>query len=124
MAGRASGRMCPLPRAEPMPAQEQTDVEGFAVLEPEADGFRNYQKAEYSVPAEKMLVDRAQLLTLGAPEMTALVGGLRVLGANQGSSKHGVFTDRVRCAEHRLFHRHHRYGCGVEAGWRRHLRGL
>ncbi|KIC30566.1 catalase/peroxidase HPI, partial [Leisingera sp. ANG-S5] len=75
--------------------QEQTDVEGFAVLEPEADGFRNYQKAEYSVPAEKMLVDRAQLLTLGAPEMTALVGGLRVLGANHGGSKHGVFTDRA-----------------------------
>ncbi|KIC35640.1 catalase/peroxidase HPI [Leisingera sp. ANG-M7] len=75
--------------------QEQTDVESFAVLEPEADGFRNYQKAEYSVPAEKMLVDRAQLLTLGAPEMTALIGGLRVLGANHGDSKHGVFTDRV-----------------------------
>ncbi len=76
-------------------SQEQTDVEGFAVLEPEADGFRNYQKAAYSVPAEKMLVDRAQLLTLGAPEMTALIGGLRVLGANQGGSKHGVFTDRA-----------------------------
>ncbi|UWQ75890.1 catalase/peroxidase HPI [Leisingera sp. M658] len=76
-------------------SQEQTDAEGFAVLEPEADGFRNYQKAAYSVPAEKMLVDRAQLLTLGAPEMTALVGGLRVLGANHGGSKHGVFTDRV-----------------------------
>ena len=76
-------------------SQEQTDPEGFAVLEPEADGFRNYQKAAYSVPAEKMLVDRAQLLTLGAPEMTALIGGLRVLGANHGGSKHGVFTDRV-----------------------------
>ncbi|MBY6057773.1 catalase/peroxidase HPI [Leisingera daeponensis] len=76
-------------------SQEQTDIEGFAVLEPEADGFRNYLKTEYSVPAEKMLVDRAQLLTLGAPEMTALVGGLRVLGANHGGSKHGVFTDRV-----------------------------
>ncbi|WP_291731178.1 catalase/peroxidase HPI [Leisingera sp. F5] len=76
-------------------SQEQTDTEGFAVLEPEADGFRNYQKAAYSVPTEKMLVDRAQLLTLGAPEMTALIGGLRVLGANHGGSKHGVFTDRV-----------------------------
>ncbi|OED50133.1 catalase/peroxidase HPI [Rhodobacteraceae bacterium (ex Bugula neritina AB1)] len=76
-------------------SQEQTDVEGFAVLEPEADGFRNYQKAAYNVPAEKMLVDRAQLLTLGAPEMTALVGGLRVLGANHGGSTHGVFTGRV-----------------------------
>ncbi|MCF6432276.1 catalase/peroxidase HPI [Leisingera sp. MMG026] len=76
-------------------SQEQTDIEGFAVLEPEADGFRNYQKAAYSVPAEKMLLDRAQLLTLGAPEMTALIGGLRVLGANHGGSKHGVFTDRA-----------------------------
>ncbi|AHD00096.1 catalase/peroxidase HPI [Leisingera methylohalidivorans] len=76
-------------------SQEQTDAEGFAVLEPEADGFRNYQKAAYSVPAEKMLVDRAQLLTLGAPEMTALIGGLRVLGANHGGSGHGVFTERA-----------------------------
>jgi catalase-peroxidase len=75
-------------------SQEQTDIEGFAVLEPEADGFRNFQKAQFSVPAEKMLVDRAQLLGLGAPEMTALVGGLRVLGANHGDSKHGVFTHR------------------------------
>lgn len=76
-------------------SQEQTDVEGFAVLEPEADGFRNYQKADYSIPAEKMLVDRAQLLTLSAPEMTALIGGLRVLGANHGGAAHGVFTDRI-----------------------------
>ncbi|UWQ84431.1 catalase/peroxidase HPI [Leisingera caerulea] len=76
-------------------SQEQTDIEGFAVLEPEADGFRNYQKADYSIPAEKMLVDRAQLLTLSAPEMTALIGGLRVLGANHGGSAHGVFTDRA-----------------------------
>ncbi|WP_417472698.1 catalase/peroxidase HPI [Leisingera sp.] len=75
--------------------QEQTDVEGFAVLEPEADGFRNFQKGTYSIPAEKLLVDRAQLLGLGAPEMTALLGGLRVLGANHGNSPHGVFTDRV-----------------------------
>jgi catalase-peroxidase len=75
-------------------AQEQTDVESFAVLEPIADGFRNYRKARYAVPAEVLLVDRAQLLTLTAPEMTALVGGLRVLGANTGESKHGVFTDR------------------------------
>ena len=75
-------------------SQDQTDVEGFAVLEPEADGFRNYQKHAYKVPAENMLVDKAQLLTLNAPEMTALVGGLRVLGANVGGAKHGVFTDR------------------------------
>lgn len=76
-------------------SQEQTDIEGFAVLEPEADGFRNYRKADYSIPAEKMLVDRAQLLTLSAPEMTALIGGLRVLGANHGGAAHGVFTDRT-----------------------------
>ena len=74
--------------------QEQTDVEGFAVLEPEADGFRNYAKANFTVSAEEMLVDRAQLLTLTAPEMTVLVGGLRVLGANFGDTKHGVFTSR------------------------------
>ena len=73
-------------------SQEQTDVTSFAPLEPYADGFRNYQKARYSVPAEALLVDRAQLLTLTAPEMTVLVGGLRVLGANVGQSRHGVFT--------------------------------
>jgi len=73
---------------------EQTDVEAFAVLEPYADGFRNYQKAKYAVTAEELLVDKAQLLTLTAPEMTVLVGGMRVLGANYGGSKHGVFTDR------------------------------
>jgi len=72
----------------------QTDVQAFGVLEPHADGFRNYQKARYAVTAEEMLVDRAQLLTLTAPEMTVLVGGLRVLGANFGQSSHGVFTDR------------------------------
>jgi len=75
-------------------SQAQTDVESFAVLEPFADGFRNYQKARYSVPAEELLVDRAQLLTLTAPEMTVLVGGLRVLNANVKQSKHGVFTKR------------------------------
>jgi catalase-peroxidase len=74
--------------------QEQTDVESFAVLEPAADGFRNYQKARYSVPAEELLVDRAQLLTLTAPEMTVLIGGMRVLDANFGQSQHGVFTKR------------------------------
>ena len=75
--------------------QDQTDVESVAVLEPAADGFRNYQRAEYSIPAEELLVDRAQLLTLTAPEMTALVGGLRVLGANAGGSSHGVLTDKA-----------------------------
>jgi catalase-peroxidase len=73
-------------------SQEQTDVESFSVLEPYADGFRNYLKGKYAVPAEELLVDKAQLLTLTAPEMTVLVGGLRVLGANAGKSKHGVFT--------------------------------
>ncbi|WP_299783617.1 catalase/peroxidase HPI [uncultured Roseobacter sp.] len=75
--------------------QEQTDPEGFDVLEPRVDGFRNYQPQEYSVSAEEMLVDRAQLLTLTAPEMTVLVGGLRVLGANADGATHGMFTDRV-----------------------------
>ncbi len=76
-------------------SQEQTDVESFAEMEPQADGFRNYQRKTYTVPAEELLIDRAQLLTLNAPEMTVLVGGLRVLGASTGASKHGVFTDRV-----------------------------
>ncbi len=73
---------------------EQTDVQSFAVLEPLADGFRNYQQEKYDVPADALLVDKAQLLTLTAPEMTALVGGLRVLDTNVGKTKHGVFTTR------------------------------
>ena len=75
-------------------SQEQTDIESFAWLEPQADGFRNWQRTRYTVSTEAMLVDRAQLLTLTAPEMTALVGGLRVLGATHGGGKHGVFTTR------------------------------
>jgi catalase-peroxidase len=75
-------------------SQEQTDVESFSVLEPAADGFRNYQKAKYSISAEELLLDKAQLLTLTAPEMTVLVGGLRVLNANYGKTNYGVFTDR------------------------------
>jgi catalase-peroxidase len=75
-------------------SQEQTDATSFAVLEPIADGFRNYQKTRYAVSAEELLVDRAQLLTLTAPEMTVLVGGIRVLNANFGQSRHGVFTKR------------------------------
>jgi len=75
-------------------SQEQTDVKTFAVLEPAADGFRNYLKANYAIAAEELLVDRAQLLTLTAPEMTVLVGGMRVLDANFGKSQHGVFTKR------------------------------
>ena len=75
-------------------AQEQTDVESFAVLEPIADGFRNYLKGKYTVPAEALLIDKAQLLTLTAPEMTVLIGGLRVLNSNSGQTAHGVFTER------------------------------
>ncbi|KAA0231684.1 catalase/peroxidase HPI [candidate division KSB1 bacterium] len=75
-------------------SQEQTDIESFAVLEPFADGFRNYQKAKSSVPAEALLIDKAQLLTLTAPEMTVLIGGMRMLDANFGGSRHGVFTQR------------------------------
>ncbi len=76
-------------------SDDQTDVESFGHLEPAADGFRNYQKAKYSVSAEELLLDRAQLLTLTAPEMTALIGGLRVLGTNADQSQHGVFTDKT-----------------------------
>ena len=75
-------------------SQEQTDAASFAVLEPVADGFRNYLKTRFSVSAEELLVDRAQLLTLTAPEMTVLIGGLRVLNTNFGQTQHGVFTRR------------------------------
>ncbi|MFO4648757.1 catalase/peroxidase HPI [Vibrio cholerae] len=75
--------------------QEQTDIESFEVLEPLADGFRNWQKKHYVVTPEEMLLDKAQLLRLTAPEMTVLIGGMRVLGTNYGGSQHGVFTDRV-----------------------------
>ncbi len=73
---------------------EETDIASFAVLEPTADGFRNYLKTRYSMPAEQLLVDKAQLLGLTAPEMTVLIGGLRVLNANHGKTQHGVFTSR------------------------------
>lgn len=76
-------------------SEEQTDQESFALLEPEADGFRNFAKKLFSVPAEEMLLDKAQLLGLTAPEMTVLIGGLRVLGANHNNTPHGVFTDKV-----------------------------
>ncbi len=82
---------------------EQTDVNSFAVLEPIADGFRNYLKGKYTVPAEALLVDKAQLLTLTAPEMTVLVGGLRVLGANVGGAPHGVFTKRTESLTNDFF---------------------
>jgi catalase-peroxidase len=83
--------------------QDQTDVESFAVLEPIADGFRNYLKGRFAVPAEHLLVDRAQLLTLTAPEMTVLIGGMRVLGTNVGGSKHGVFTSKPETLSNDFF---------------------
>jgi catalase-peroxidase len=84
-------------------SQEQTDAASFAVLEPKADGFRNYQKARYAVSAEELLVDKAQLLTLTAPEMTVLVGGMRVLKTNFGGSPHGVFTKRPEALTNDFF---------------------
>jgi len=84
-------------------SKEQTDAASFAVLEPAADGFRNYQKTKYAVPAEELLLDRAQLLTLTAPEMTVLVGGLRALNANHGQSGHGVFTKRPEALTNDFF---------------------
>lgn len=84
-------------------SQEQTDVESFGFLEPIADGFRNYLKQQYRVPAEKLLIDKAQLLTLSAPEMTVLLGGLRVLNTNVGQSKHGVLTSRPEALTNDFF---------------------
>jgi catalase-peroxidase len=84
-------------------SQEQTDTHSYGMLEPQADGFRNYQKTAYTVSAEALLVDKAQLLTLTAPEMTALVGGLRVLNANHGQSRYGVFTDRPETLSNDFF---------------------
>jgi catalase-peroxidase len=84
-------------------SQKQTDVESFAVLEPVADGFRNYLKTKFSVSAEELLVDRAQLLTLTAPEMTVLIGGLRVLNTNFGQTQHGVFTKRPEALTNDFF---------------------
>ena len=83
--------------------EEQTDARSFKALEPKADGFRNYQKAKYAVTAEEMLIDRAQLLTLTAPEMTVLVGGMRVLNANYDGTQHGVFTDRPEMLSNDFF---------------------
>ncbi len=83
--------------------EEQTDVEAFELLEPVADPFRNYLKKRYAVPAEELMLDKAQLLALTAPEMTVLVGGMRALGANVGGSKHGIFTDRPGALTNDLF---------------------
>ena len=84
-------------------SQDQTDVESFEALEPIADGFRNYLKGKYTIPAEKLLVDKAQLLTLTAPEMTVLLGGLRVLGTNAGHTKHGIFTKQPEALTNDFF---------------------
>jgi catalase-peroxidase len=84
-------------------SQEQTDVESFAVLEPVADGFRNYLKGKYSVPSEALLLDKAQLLTLTAPEMTVLIGGMRAMNTNVGGTKHGVFTNRPEALTNDFF---------------------
>ena len=96
-AAKAAGRdvVVPFTPGRTDATQAQTDVESFSVMEPLVDGFRNYQKKAFTVSAEEMLVDRAQLLTLTAPEMTVLIGGLRVLGANAAGSPHGVFTKRA-----------------------------
>jgi catalase-peroxidase len=84
-------------------SQEQTDAMSFAVLKPIADGFRNYLKTKYDVSAEELLVDRAQLLTLTAPEMTVLVGGMRVLNTNFGQTRHGVFTKKPEALTNDFF---------------------
>jgi catalase-peroxidase len=83
--------------------QEQTDIQSFAVLEPKADGFRNYLKTKSSISVEELLVDRAQLLTLTAPEMTVLIGGMRVLNTNYGQAQHGVFTKRTETLTNDFF---------------------
>jgi catalase-peroxidase len=104
-AAKAAGHSVKVPFAPGRTdaSQAQTDADAFAVLEPVADGFRNYLKGAMSVSAEELLVDKAQLLTLTAPEMTVLVGGLRVLGANYGQSRHGVFTKRPQTLTNDFF---------------------
>ncbi|GAB6169544.1 hypothetical protein JCM1393_20040 [Clostridium carnis] len=83
--------------------QEETDIKSFSVLEPKADGFRNYMKDNYEVTSDKMLIDRAQLLSLTIPEMTALIGGMRVLNTNYKESQEGVFTDKEECLTNDFF---------------------
>ena len=106
-------------------SQEQTDAESFAALEPAADGFRNYVGKGNRLPAEYLLIDRANLLTLSAPEMTVLVGGLRVLGANYQQSPLGVLTADARVADQRLLRQPARHGHDVGGGLRgrEHVRG-
>ena len=100
-------------------SQEQTDVESFAVLEPDADGFRNYVGPGHPVPAEHLLIERAFRLTLSAPEMTVLVGGLRALNANAGQSESRRLHEAARDADQRLLREPHRHGHGVEGDVRR-----
>ena len=104
-AAKAAGHMVTVPftPGRTDATAEQTDAHSFAVLEPRADGFRNYRAAGVTAPGEELLIDRAQLLTLTAPEMAVLVGGLRVLGANPDGSAHGVFTDRVGVLSNAFF---------------------
>src|SRR6185312_7239014 len=104
-AAKAAGRNVSIPftAGRTDASQEQTDVESFDVLEPVADGFRNYLKGRYSVPAEALLIDKAQLLTLTQPELTVLIGGLRVLGTNADKSKHGVFTKKPEALTNDFF---------------------
>ena len=99
-------------------SQEQTDVDSFAVLEPMADGFRNYLKADYTLSAEELLVDKAQLLTLTAPEMTVLVGGMRVLGRQRRRVAARRVHQAARDADQRLLRQPARHGHGVEGGLR------
>jgi catalase-peroxidase len=84
-------------------SQAQTDVEAMKVLEPVADGFRNYLKKDYAIPADALLIDKAQLLTLTAPEMTVLLGGMRALGANVGATKHGIFSQKEHALTNEFF---------------------
>lgn len=104
-AAKSAGKavMVPFTPGRTDATQEQTDVDSFNVLEPKADGFRNYLKGKYSVSAEEMLIDRSQLLTLTAPEMTVLIGGMRVLGANYDSTKYGMFTDKPEALTNDFF---------------------
>jgi catalase-peroxidase len=94
---------------------EMTDADSFSVLEPIADGFRNWSKEDYAVGAEELMLDRAQLLGLTGPEMTVLVGGMRAMGANHGGSAHGVFTDRAGALTTDFFVNAHRHGLQVGA---------
>ncbi len=89
----------------------------FSVLEPKADGFRNYQKAKFAISAEEMLIDRAQLLGLTAPEMTVLLGGMRVLNTNYEQTLHGVFTKNPETLSNDFFYQPSRYGDSMESGF-------